>query len=146
MKISTAVFVIVLIFMMNGLLVASGLTNISILDHTRPLDRDTTPSNIIDLTTIPQTGIDYTEGGEGFTDNPAILRALPDASKGYDSYKFIRDNIGNLVWGYRNAFVLIGLPSILVYLLTGVIGFIQVLCLFTIIGNFISIFTGGGFR
>lgn len=144
MKISSAVFILVAIFAINLLLYGFGLTNPDFVNQTNPLNSNL--NNITDITTKPETSVIESEAGGNLTDNQDVLRALPDSGTGYDNYKMIKDGLSNLVWGYRNAFVVLGLPTILLFLFTGIIGFIQVLCLFTIIGSFISVFTGGGFR
>lgn len=144
MEVTRAVFVLVVIFVINVLFVSFGLANTDLLNQSTPTTGGI--GDITDTNTMPNTNVNPSEEGGNLTDNPGLLRVIPDAGEGYDNFKAIKNNLGNLVWGYRNVFVIMGLPTTLVFLFTGIIGFIQILCLFTLIGSLISVFTGGGVR
>ena len=135
-----AVFVLILIFVLNFVFVGLGLGAESDLNTVSPIDQDIT--TISDNANKVGTNLPSNpSGGSVFNEKPSTT---PDSGDMFDNYSYIKENIGNFVWGYKNVFINIGLPSAFVFLFTGIMAIIQMFCLFIIISALISAFTGGG--
>lgn len=63
-------------------------------------------------------------------------------AEGYQGYVTTKELLRNLMFGYQNIFILIGLSPLLVILFTGIIGIIQIGLLFYIALQIISVIRG----
>lgn len=138
--IGRAVFILILIFVLNFVFVGLGLGTASDLNTVSPIDQNIT--TITDNTN--KVGTNITTSPAGGTVYNSLPTTAPDSGDMFDNYDYIKNNIGNFVWGYKNVFVNMGLPSAFVFLFTGIIAIIQIFCVFIIVGALISAFTGGG--
>lgn len=138
--IGRAVFVLILIFVINFIFVGLGLATADELNTVSPITQDI--DTITDNTN--KVGVNVPESAEGGAVSDTAPQVLPDSGDMYDNYKYIKTNVGNFVWGYKNAFVNMGLPSAIVFLLTGIIAIIQIFCVFIIVSTLVSSVTGGG--
>lgn len=137
---SRAVYILILIFVINFVFVGLGLATSQELDTVSPINQDI--DTITNNTNKVQVNVTTSESGGDVSDSQP--QVLPDSGDMYDNYKYIKNNVGNLVWGYKNAFVNMGLPSAIIFLLTGVIAIIQIFCVFIIVSSLVSSISGGG--
>jgi len=76
------------------------------------------------------------------TDNSNYISVAPKSAESYQSYDSIYHLILNMAIGYSAIFTLLGLPALLIILLTAIISVIQVFCVFYLTAYFIGIFRG----
>ncbi len=76
------------------------------------------------------------------TDSSGYVSIAPKSAESYQSYDNIYNLIVNLAVGYSAIFTLLGLPALIIVLLTAIISVIQVFCVFYLTAYFIGIFRG----
>jgi len=84
-----------------------------------------------------------TETSESYiTDNPNYTSIAPKSAESYKAYDNIYNLIISMAVGYSAIFTLLGLPTLIIFLLTAIISVIQVFCVFYLTAYFIGIFRG----
>lgn len=76
------------------------------------------------------------------TDSTGYVSVAPKSKESYSSFDKTLGLIYGLAFGYSAIFVLIGLPTLIVILLTSIIAVIQLFCVFYLTAYFIGIFRG----
>jgi hypothetical protein len=76
------------------------------------------------------------------SDNPNYVSVAPKSKESYTSFDTALGLVYGLTFGYSAIFVLLGLPTLIVFLLVSIIGVIQLFCLFYMTAYFIGIFRG----
>ena len=101
-----------------------------------------TPAQVYSQSTIIQPGgITNTDPGRAY-DQTQATQVVPGSQSTYGSFNVVKSLVFDLAFGYSAIFVLLGLPMLIVYLLTAVIGIIQLFAIFYLGAYLIGILRG----
>lgn len=136
---------LIILFAINVSLVGLGLTDTSFATTTNVLN--TIPTNIeatYQTNDLNVTSGQAIQGGTDSTTDQSNISGIPYKTGVFSrSEKFI-SLIKGLTIGYATIFIAMGLPALIVWLLTGIIGFFEFLAIFYVLAYIFSILRGGG--
>jgi hypothetical protein len=131
--ISRVIYFLIIIFCINTMIVGLGLAEMAEIRLTEGSVIDVDPS---DLGTVP-TNIDilYVDVGDPDTivSSPFEPDFIPESTTGYSGMKTIAQLGEGLLFGWAYVLFLLRFPPILLYGVLGVVGVLQVFCVFYLI-------------
>lgn len=136
---------LITLFAINVTLVGLGLVDSSW--NTKVSVLDSTPSTLIndyhsnDLNVNEGQEI---EGGTDSTTDPNQISGVPYKTNVFSRSEKILTLVGGLTIGYSAIFITMGLPTLMVWLLTGIIAFLEFMSIFYLLAYVFSILRGGG--
>jgi len=128
------------LFSINVCLVGLGVANEQMLYKMNILDKPV--DDISEGANVNVYGGQQQQTSGYAVDNPNYLSTAPSSKESKASFDKTMGLIYGLTIGYSAIFVLLGLPSLLVFLLTAIIGIFQIFAIFYMTSYFIGIFRG----
>jgi hypothetical protein len=123
----------------NICLVGLGVANAEMLSRIGVIE---SPSTVTAGTGVNVIG-GQSQASTGYaTDSQGYVSVAPKSKESYSAFDTALGLVYGLAFGYSAIFVLIGLPTLLVLLLTSIIAVIQLFCVFYMTAYFIGIFRG----
>lgn len=145
-NIGTVLTVLVIIFAVNVTCVATGVypldkaTNNAIMSGSDYQDINSTyNSNSLDYNTVSYTGSDTSAASS--TD--FITAGINFIQSLFTYILTFLSLLGGILFGYRFVFISLGLPTLMVWLFTGIVAFVQAMCLLYLYSYVSSILRGG---
>lgn len=139
--INRIVLFLLVLLSINICLVGLGVANTEMLTRVEVLN-GSTPQQVYDQSNVlVPGGITKVEAGKVY-DQTQTAQVVPGSTTTNNSFNVIKDLAFGLAFGYSSIFVLLGLPMLLVYLLTAIIGLIQIVAIFYLGAYLIGILRG----
>lgn len=131
---------LVILFSINIMTIGLGLNAYSNVDYVN-ITGQTEEEIMSALEPVEPEQETLPAGGSSITEQQSQGSKL-GWNDGYSGYTTTRELLKNLMFGYQNIFILIGLSPLLVILFTGIIGIIQIGILFYFALQIISVIRG----
>ena len=134
-----------ILFSINVCMVGLGLTDESWSNKTGVLD--STPTTLVsdyhsnDLNVSEGQDV---EGGVDATTDPSIISGVPYKTNVFSRSEKFMTLLKGLTIGYSAIFIALGLPTLIIWLLTGIIAILQFIAIFYVLAYIFSILRGGG--
>jgi|AntAceMinimDraft_18_1070375.scaffolds.fasta_scaffold02551_2 hypothetical protein len=125
-----AIFGIIVLFSINVVLFMFGVADYEWAESMNIIDKS--PADYENYTNDTAIEIEATNETSGASDNINLIQMGADSSDTYSAFSKLKFYIGVLVVGYSSVLYAIGLPPLLIFLLTGIVGFFQAYCLYLI--------------
>ena len=135
-----ALFLLVLLSI-NICLVGLGVANEDLLYRMDILDGNTPTQVYAQASVIQPGGVTNTSTGTVY-DQTQTAQVVPNSGSTFASFNQVFGLLFGLTFGYSAIFVLLGLPMLIVYLLTAIIGLVQLFAIFYLGSYLIGIFRG----
>ena len=139
--INRIVLFLLVLLSINICLVGLGIANEQLLYKMDLLDGNTPGQVYQQSNVIEPGGITNTESGRVF-DQTQTAQVVPNSGTTYAAFNTLFGLLFGLAFGYSSIFVLLGLPTLLVYLFTAIIAGIQIACVFYLGSYLIGIIRG----
>lgn len=136
---------LIILFSINVSLVGMGLVDntwsnkISVLDSTPSTLVTNYNSNDLNVTSGQEI-----EGGTDSTTDSEQISGIPYKTGIFSRSQRIITLLEGLTIGYASIFIIMGLPTLIVWLLTGIIALLQFIATFYLLAYIFSILRGGG--
>lgn len=125
-----AIFGIIVLFSINVVLFMLGVSNYEWAETMNIIDKS--PADYENFQNDSSIQIDTTSDTSGASDNINLIQMGADSSDTYSTFSKLKFYIGALVVGYSSVLFAIGLPPLLIFLITGIVGLFQAYCLYLI--------------
>lgn len=145
-SISKITTVVVVLFAINVVCVMLGLVPDSWAQKVNAFDQNIGYQNVVSSYSGNTLNV-YTDDlnqSTDATDDASLLSGVPYRTDVYAKSHTFWNTLRNLTVGYIGVLIAIGLPSLMVWLLGGILGFIEFICILMLLGHIYSIIRGGG--
>ena len=145
-SISKITTVVVVLFAINIVCVMLGLVPDSWSQKVSPFDQNVSYNNVVSSYSNNSLNV-YTEDlnqSTDATDDASLLSGVPYRTDIYAKSHTFWNTLRNLTVGYIGVLIGMNLPSLMVWLIGGILGFIEFICILMLLGHIFSIIRGGG--